>query len=149
MLAGIKCKHCGSTNIHAELWNDKPGIFCDECKLLICWISPQQYQEIQGNMIQNVNKEAETVEYNKLIILNDVQYMRCDIPIGSLCCFKQFGDTSDSIWFGYMVGMVVTDFESLSTLYILTCDGRYFFSNRCIIKPDDVETANDAIKYFS
>lgn len=84
------------------------------------------------------------MEWNEKCI--SVDKIHCDIPIGRLCCFQQLD--SSAIYFGHMAGMVVDDFESMSFMYVLNIDGRYFHSRHVIIKPDDVHTSNDALKYF-
>ena len=78
---------------------------------------------------------------------NDKDIVEQDIPLGQLCCFKPLG--KDSILFGHMAGTVVEDFENMTFMYVLFCDGEYFFSKGVFVKPDDVHTVNDAKKYFS
>lgn len=79
-------------------------------------------------------------------VTNVVDTINCDIPIGRLCCFKPIDQ--NGIYFGHMTGMVVDDFENMTFMYVLKCDDRYFFSKEAIIKPYDVHTSKDAMKYF-
>ena len=75
-----------------------------------------------------------------------VDVIECEIPLGRLCCFKPLDQ--DAIYFGYMAGKVIDDFENMNFMYVLMCDNRYFFSRKVIIKPSDVHTSNDAKRYF-
>lgn len=125
------CKKCGSTSLHTEIKGNNTGLYCDDCGAWITWLGKDELRAFEHSKKENDNQ-------------GDI--IKCEIPIGRLCCFKPLDQ--DAIYFGYMAGKVIDDFENMTYMYVLMCDDRYFFSRRVIIKPDDVHTSNEAKRYF-
>lgn len=125
------CKKCGSTLLHTEVKGSNTGLYCDDCGAWVKWLSKDELRAFEHNKKENNNH-------------GDI--IKCEIPIGRLCCFKLPGN--DAIYFGHMAGKVVDDFENMTYTYVLISDNRYFFSRKVIIKPDDVHTSNEAKRYF-
>lgn len=50
--------------------------------------------------------------------------------------------------FSFSAGRVIDDFGDMTFMYVLKCDDNYYFSRKVIIKPIDVQTSNDAKRYF-
>lgn len=124
------CKKCGSTSLHTETKGSNTGLYCDDCGAWVKWLGKDELRAFEHS-IKKTNLKSEDE----------------DIPIGRLCCFKPIDQ--NAIYFGHMAGKVVDEFEDMSYMYVLKCDGRYFFSRKAIVKPNDVHTSNDAKKYFS
>ncbi len=124
------CKKCGSVSLHTEVKGNNTGLYCDDCGAWIKWLGKDELKAF----------EYSQKEENKSDIIE------CEIPLGRLCCFKPLDQ--DTIYFGYMAGKVVDDFKNMTFMYVLTCDNRYFFSRKVIIKPKDVHTSNEAKRYF-
>ena len=110
-------------------------MYCSDCGAWVKWLSKEEKRAF-------VNKEVKTNN----ILHSITTSIQLDIPLGKLCCFKEIG--KQNIYFGYMAGKIVDDFENMTFLYVLECDNRYFFSNKVIEKPTDVQTCKDAEKYF-
>ena len=103
------CKKCGSISLHTEVKGNNVGLYCDDCGSWIKWLSKDELRAF----------EHAAKEDKKDVI-------ECEIPLGKLCCFKPLD--SDAIYFGYMAGKVIDDFENMTFMYVLMCDDRYFFS---------------------
>lgn len=125
------CKKCGSTSLHTEVKGNNTGLYCDDCGAWVKWLSKDELRAFDHSKKENKNQ-------------GDI--IKCEIPIGRLCCFKLPGN--DVIYFGHMAGKVVDDFENMTYTYVLMSDNRYFFSKKVIIKPNDVHTSNEAKRYF-
>lgn len=69
------------------------------------------------------------------------------IPLGALCCFKPLGN-DNVILFGHIAGVMVKDFETMTFVYIMKCGDRNYYSADVIEKPNNVETAEAAKRYF-
>lgn len=123
------CTKCGSIALHTEVKGNNTGLYCDDCGAWIKWLGKDELRAFENS------KKEET---------KDV--IECEIPLGRLCCFKPLD--KDVIFFGHMAGKVIDDFEKMTFMYVLMCDNRYFFSRKVIIKPNDVNTSNDAKRYF-
>ena len=125
------CRKCGSTSLHTEIKGSNTGLYCDDCGAWVKWLSKDELRAFEHSKKENKNQ-------------GDI--IKCEIPIGRLCCFKLPGN--NAIYFGHMAGKVVDDFENMTYTYVLMSDNRYFFSRKVIIKPDDVHTSNEAKRYF-
>lgn len=125
------CRKCGSISLHTDIKGTNTGLYCDDCGTWLKWLSKDELRAFECSL-----KEKKKV-YNVI---------ECDIPIGSLCCFKQLD--KNEIYFGHMAGKVVDDFDNMTYMYVLIADNRYFFSRKVIIKPYDVISSNDAKRYF-
>ena len=125
----VERKRCGSVPFQAKTEGNSIRLYCSVCGAWIKWIGKD---------------EARAFEHSQKPTKNDI--IECDIPLGSLCCFKPLA--SNAIYFGHMAGKVVDDFEKMTWLYVLDCDDRYFFSRNVIVKPNDVHTSNEAKRYF-
>ena len=147
------CKFCGSIEMTMKDSGPHTGLFCSECRRWHKWLSNAEITAIRGKTVQKEGKPGHMSTHYTCLDEKDVwkdcngsDNIVCDIPLGKLCCFKRIG--KPGIFFGHMAGKVVDDFETMSFMYILKCDGRYFFAKQCIQKPFDVHTSEDAKKYF-
>ena len=135
------CKKCGSVSLHTEVKGDNTGLYCDDCGAWIKWLGKDELRAFE--YAKQTEKQIEKKTYTNSYGFQD---NKADIELGKLCCFKPLD--KDEIYFGHMAGKVVDDFESMTFMYVLNIDNRYFFSRNVITKPEDVHTSNDAKKYF-
>lgn len=124
------CKKCGSVSLHTEVKGSNTGLYCDDCGAWVKWLGKNELRAFEHS--QKAESKADVIE--------------CEIPLGRLCCFKPLDQ--DAIYFGHMAGKVIEDFEKMTFMYVLMCDGRYFFSRKVIIRPSGVCTSDDAKRYF-
>jgi hypothetical protein len=124
------CKKCGSISLHTEVKGNNTGLYCDDCGAWVKWLGKDELRAFEHS------KKTE----------NNTDKIECEIPLGRLCCFKPLG--KDSIYFGHMAGKVIDDFGDMTFMYVLKCDENYYFSRKVIIKPIDVQTSDDAKRYF-
>ena len=135
------CKKCGSISLHTEVKGNNTGLYCDDCGAWIKWLGKNELRAFE--YAKQTEKQIEKKTYTNSYGFQD---NKADIELGKLCCFKPLD--KDEIYFGHMAGKVVDDFENMTFMYVLNIDNRYFFSRNVIIKPEDVQTSNDAKKYF-
>lgn len=135
------CKKCGSISLHTETKGNNKGLYCDDCGAWIKWLGKNELRAFE--YAKQTEKQIEKKIYTNSYGFKD---NKADIELGELCCFKPVD--KDEIYFGHMAGKVVDDFESMTFMYVLNIDNRYFFSRNAIIKPKDVHTSNDAKRYF-
>lgn len=135
------CKKCGSVSLHTEVKGNNTGLYCDDCGAWIKWLGKDELRAFE--YAKQTEKQIEKKTYTNSYGFKD---NKADIELGKLCCFKPLD--KDEIYFGHMAGKVVDDFESMTFMYVLNIDNRYFFSRNVIIKPEDVHTSNDAKRYF-
>ena len=135
------CKKCGSVSLHTEVKVNNTGLYCDDCGAWIKWLGKDELRAFE--YAKQTEKQIEKKTYTNSYGFQD---NKADIELGKLCCFKPLD--KDEIYFGHMAGKVVDDFESMTFMYVLNIDNRYFFSRNVITKPEDVHTSNDAKKYF-
>lgn len=124
------CKKCGSISLHTEVKGNNTGLYCDDCGAWVKWLGKDELMAFEHS------KKEE----------NNTEKIECEIPLGRLCCFKPLN--KDEIYFGHMAGKVIDDFGDMTFMYVLKCDDNYYFSRKVIIKPIDVQTSNDAKRYF-
>lgn len=124
------CKKCGSISLHTEVKGNNTGLYCNDCGAWVKWLGKD---------------ELRAFEHSKKT-KNNTDKIECEIPLGRLCCFKPLG--KDAIYFGHMAGKVIDDFGDMTFMYVLKCDENYYFSRKVIITPNDVQTSNDAKRYF-
>ena len=124
------CKKCGSISLHTEVKGSNTGLYCDDCGAWVKWLGKDELRAFEHS------KKEE----------NNTEKIECEIPLGRLCCFKPLD--KDQIYFGHMAGKVIDDFGDMTFMYVLKCDDKYYFSRKVIIRPSDVQTSNDAKRYF-
>ena len=154
-----RCSGCGQTEMFTKKQGTQVGLYCSNCGKWQKWLGKSELRAFRHSQ-NELKASAESLTIRPSKQHSDIkipalfsteqfgaryQAILSPVNIGTLCCFKHNG----YIYFGYLAGIVVDDFEQMSFTYVLKCDDRYFFSKECIEKPPHIHTAHEAEEYWN